>query len=77
MHELTGPNITLIQDELAAMIGVRRSRVTTIAIGLQQAGIISYKRGRIQIDDVAKLEARACGCATELRSYRRLLFNGE
>jgi CRP-like cAMP-binding protein len=50
--------IQLTQDFLAQMLAVRRPTVTLIAQGLQNAGLISYRRGRIDILDRQGLERR-------------------
>ncbi|WP_404367389.1 Crp/Fnr family transcriptional regulator [Marinobacter sp.] len=47
---------------LAEMPGVQRGAVTIAAAGLQRAGIIRYRRGKISILDRKQLEATACGC---------------
>lgn len=74
MHDLVGPDLRATQADLAERIGVTRPRITEIANGLQQAGVISYSRGLIHINDLGKLETRACGCAKELRTFHKLLF---
>ena len=66
--------IELTQDFLAQMLAVRRPTVTLIAQGLQNAGLISYRRGRIQILDRAGLERQACECVNAIRiKTRRIL----
>jgi CRP-like cAMP-binding protein len=52
----------MTQSMLAEMLGVQRGSVTLAAAGLQRAGVISYRRGRISILDRARLEASACAC---------------
>lgn len=52
----------LTQEDLAAMLGVRRQSVTEVAKPLQDVGLISYNRGRIKILDRQALERRACEC---------------
>ena len=52
----------LTQDFLAAMLGVRRPSVTLAAGMLQQAGLITYHRGRVTILDRERLEESACEC---------------
>jgi hypothetical protein len=48
--------------------------VTGVAVQLQKAGIIQYKRGRIAILDRKRLEKRSCECyAVVKREYDRLL----
>jgi len=44
------------------MLGVRRTSVTVVAHKLQQAGMITYRRGRIKLDDIAALRETACEC---------------
>jgi CRP-like cAMP-binding protein len=52
----------LTQDFLAQMLGVRRATVSITAGLLHNAGLISYKRGVITVDDRAGLEDAACDC---------------
>ena len=49
------------------MLGVRRTTVTVIANVLQQAGLIRYHRGQIEIVDREGLEAKACECYEAIR----------
>jgi CRP-like cAMP-binding protein len=66
--------ISMTQDLIANMLGVRREGVTTSAGKLQEAGLIDYSRGRIKILDRAKLEARVCECyAVVKKEFDRLL----
>ena len=50
----------LTQEFLASMLGVRRPSVTVAAGLLQQAGLISYRRGIVTILDRERLEESAC-----------------
>lgn len=63
----------LTQEFLSQMMGVPRTSVTMIAGKLQGAGLISYRRGKIQIIDRKKLESASCECyrkvTDELRQY--------
>jgi CRP-like cAMP-binding protein len=52
----------LTQEFLAQMLGVRRPTVSLTAGLLQNAGLISYRRGVITIDDRAGLQEVACDC---------------
>ena len=54
--------LIMTQELIADMLGVRREGVTVAAGHLQDAGAISYVRGRIQILDRQKLEATVCEC---------------
>jgi Mn-dependent DtxR family transcriptional regulator len=49
------------------MLGVRRPTVTVVARMLQEAGLIRYHRGHIEILDRPGLEARACECYRAIR----------
>ena len=62
--------ITLTQEFLSEMLGVRRTSVTNVAGKLQSAGIISYARGVIRIIDRDALEEASCECFETLRSQR-------
>ncbi len=56
-------NVLMMTQELIAnMLGVRREGVTEAAGRLQKDGLITYKRGRIIINDRQGLENRVCEC---------------
>jgi CRP-like cAMP-binding protein len=66
--------LNLTQDFLSSMLGTRRASVTVAARTLQQAGLIQYNRGCIDILDPAGLEKATCECYTTVqREYQRLL----
>lgn len=66
--------LSMAQELMARMSGVRREAVTEAAGKLQRAGAINYKRGSIEVVDRAKLEAMACECYGVVRSeFSRLL----
>lgn len=66
--------ISLTQEFLADMLGVQRTTVTAIAGALQTRGLISYRRGVVDILDRPGLEAAACECYDTVRqNYDRLL----
>ncbi len=59
---------------IAAILGVRRSGVTSAAKKLKDKGFIRYSRGSIEITDGAALENLSCECYSTLsREYDRLL----
>ena len=66
--------LSMTQDLIANMLGVRRVGVTSAAGKLQQAGLIRYARGRITVLDRPGLEARCCECYSVVKAeFDRLL----
>lgn len=64
----------LTQDFLSQMLGVRRATVSETASQLQQAGLISYTRGRVTVLDRPGLERAACECYGIIEStFARIL----
>jgi CRP-like cAMP-binding protein len=49
--------ITLTQEFLSEMLGVRRTSVTEVAVKIQATGAVSYSRGVIKIIDLEALKA--------------------
>jgi CRP-like cAMP-binding protein len=57
----TGSNqLSLTQEFLGEMLGLRRTTVTLLAQHLQDRGIIKYSRGKISILDRDALQGCAC-----------------
>jgi CRP-like cAMP-binding protein len=74
LDRLSGNDLVMTQELIANMLGVRRQGVVEAAGKLQKAGLIDYRRGRIDILDRPGLEARVCECyAVVKREYDRLL----
>jgi hypothetical protein len=69
------PNLPLTQELISRMLAVRRSTVTVIAGKLQQAGLIRYHRGHIEIVDRLKLEEAACECYGTIRRRTDAVFH--
>jgi CRP-like cAMP-binding protein len=59
--------VTLTQEFLSEMLGVRRPSVSVVARKIQTAGLIAYSRGVIKILDRESLKALACECYETLR----------
>jgi CRP-like cAMP-binding protein len=71
---LPSNELTMTQELIANMLGVRREGVTEAAGKLQKAGLIRYNRGRITVIDRRGLEARSCECyAVVKKEFDRLL----
>ena len=63
MHDRAdGDEFTLLQEFLADMLGVRRPSVSVCASILQRAGLISYRRGRVRVENREGLEKASCEC---------------
>jgi len=74
LDRLPSNELTMTQELIAEMLGVRREAVTLAAGKLQDAGVICCRRGHIVVLDRPKLEAQACECyAVIRRAYDRLL----
>jgi CRP-like cAMP-binding protein len=56
------PSFLLTQEFLSHMLGTRRASVTVAAGILQEAGLITYKRGEIHVQNRSKLERASCEC---------------
>jgi CRP-like cAMP-binding protein len=62
--------IQITQERIADHLGVRRAGVTVVALHMQAAGAISYRRGNLRIDNREMLEAMACECYGTLATGR-------
>lgn len=54
--------LLMTQESMAGLLGVRREGVNAAAHKLRLAGVIRYRRGRIDVLDRGQLEKRACEC---------------
>ena len=74
LDRLPTNELTMTQELIANMLGVRREGVTEAAGKLQEAGIIKYSRGRITVLNRGQLEERVCECyAVVKKEMDRLL----
>jgi CRP-like cAMP-binding protein len=62
LDRLASNNLTMTQELIANMLGVRREGVTEAAGKLQNLGVINYKRGHITVTNREKLEKLCCEC---------------
>jgi CRP-like cAMP-binding protein len=62
LDRLPGNQLTMTQELIANMLGVRREGVTDAAGKLQKQGAIEYSRGHITVLDRPKLEKLSCEC---------------
>ena len=74
LDRLSSDSLTMTQDLIANMLGVRREGVTEAAGKLQRAGYIRYSRGHITVLDRPGLEKRVCECYAVVKlEFDRLL----
>jgi CRP-like cAMP-binding protein len=74
LDRLPSNELTMTQELIANMLGVRREGVTEAAGNQQAAGLIKYSRGRITVLDRPGLEQRVCECyAVVKKEFVRLL----
>src|SRR4051812_14745341 len=74
-RDLSGSDqLPFTQEFLAEMLGVQRTSVTTVARTLQEAGIVKYRRGKIEIVDVEGLREGACECYETIKEHNRQLL---
>tara|TARA_R110001583_G_scaffold12927_4_gene56604 strand:+ start:9200 stop:9943 length:744 start_codon:yes stop_codon:yes gene_type:complete len=62
LDRLPDNHLTMTQELIANMLGVRREGVTEAAGKLQKLGVIDYHRGHIAVLDRVKLESLSCEC---------------
>ncbi|MFM0472093.1 Crp/Fnr family transcriptional regulator [Paraburkholderia strydomiana] len=74
LDRLPSNELKMTQELIANMLGVRRSGVTDAAMKLQEAGLIRYSYGHIEVLDRPGLEKRVCECYRVVkREFDRLL----
>jgi CRP-like cAMP-binding protein len=62
LDRLSSNELTMTQELIANMLGVRREGVTEAAGRLQKLKVIRYARGKITVLDRPKLESLCCEC---------------
>ena len=63
MHDRAeGETLTYTHEFLAHILGANRTSVSLAAQSLQNGGLISYRRGLMQVKDRAGLEKASCEC---------------
>jgi CRP-like cAMP-binding protein len=77
LDRLASNKLTMTQELIANMLGVRREGVTDAAGKLQKLGVIQYSRGKITVLNRPRLEALCCECYDVVkRETDRLLPQG-
>ncbi len=74
LDRLPSNEVSMTQELIANMLGVRREGVTEAAGRLQREGLIRYSRGRIEVLDRPGLERSVCECYAVVKlEFDRLL----
>jgi CRP-like cAMP-binding protein len=74
LDRLPGNQISMTQQLIGNMLGVRRAGVTEATDSLEENGVIRYSKGRITVLNRAKLERRACECYAAVKNEIKRLF---
>jgi len=75
MDRLPDNHLTMTQEFIGSMLGVRREGVTEAANKLERLGVISYSRGLIEVLDRPRLEALSCECYAVVKKETDLLLD--
>jgi CRP-like cAMP-binding protein len=67
LDRLSSNQLTMTQELIANMLGVRREGVTEAAGKLHKLGVIRYARGRITVLDRPRMEQLCCECYAVVR----------
>lgn len=68
-HDRAGKRLELTQESLAGLLGVQRTTVNAVARELQDEGLITTRRGIIEIHDRDGLERRSCECYDRVERF--------
>jgi CRP-like cAMP-binding protein len=68
-QDRAGDRLELTQESLAGLLGVQRTTVNAVARELQDEGLITTRRGIIEVHDRQGLERRACECYDRVEHF--------
>ena len=68
-HDRAGGRLQLTQESLAGLLGVQRTTVNAVARELQDEGLITTRRGIIEVHDREGLERRSCECYDRVERF--------
>jgi CRP-like cAMP-binding protein len=74
--ERTGYVVPLTHEQLAGMLGVRRSYASRLIENLKAKGILETRRGAILVRNKGGLQSRSCPCTAAIRSHFDEVFLG-
>jgi len=67
--------ISITQEQVANILGVRRETITASALRLQEGGFIGCTRGRMTLLNRSAVEQRSCECYFVVRDSYQLLVS--
>jgi CRP-like cAMP-binding protein len=74
LHKLSDDGkLAVTQEVLAEMLGLKRNAVSLEAHAMQEANIIRYSRGLLEIVDVKALHRLSCECFDAVTAYRDIV----
>ncbi len=68
-QDRAGDRLELTQEALAGLLGVQRTTVNAVARELQDEGLITTRRGIIQVHDREGLKRRTCECYDRVEHF--------
>jgi len=68
-QDRAGSRLALTQESLAGLLGVQRTTVNAVARELQDEGLITTRRGIIEVHDRAGIERRSCECYSRVEDF--------
>ena len=68
-QDRAGSRLALTQESLAGLLGVQRTTVNAVARELQDEGLITTRRGIIEVHDREGVERRSCECYNRVESF--------
>jgi len=75
-QDRAGNRIELTQEAFAGLLGVQRTTVNAVIRILQDEGLITSRRGAIQVIDRVGLKKRACECHDVIERHFATLIGG-
>lgn len=68
-HDRAGTRLELTQESLAGLLGVQRTTINAVARELQDEGLITTRRGIIEVHDRDGLKRRSCECYDRVERF--------
>jgi len=68
-HDRAGNRLELTQESLAGLLGVQRTTINAVARELQDEGLITTRRGVIEVHDREGLMRRSCECYDRVERF--------